>query len=68
MIMAIIVKRYKTPPTSPFLNRRFAVVVLVLIMFIVYVTNLWKMLSSDNEADMDITNEANVEKFRFVEK
>ena len=66
--MAIIVKRYKTTATSPFFNRRFAVVIIVLIMFTVYVTNLWKMLSLDNEADMDITNEAKAKKFRFVEK
>lgn len=65
--MAIIMKWHKPPPTSPFFSRKFAVAILVLIMFVVYVANLGNILSAENE-DADITDETNLEKFRYFEQ
>lgn len=41
--------------------------ILVLIMFVVYVANLGNILSAENE-DADITDETNLEKFRYFEQ
>jgi len=61
--MVIIVKWHKKPPASPFYNRKFAVTFVVLLIFVVYVVNLGKRLSAENQ-DMGITDGSNVEKFR----
>lgn len=64
--MAIIVKWHKTTPaSSPIFSRKFAVVTIVLIIFVVYVANLGKMIRVDTQVE-HITDEVNAEKFRFV--
>ncbi|XP_078380141.1 galactosylceramide sulfotransferase-like [Oculina patagonica] len=61
--MAIIVKWHKPAPSSPIFSRKFAVATIVLIIFVVYVANLGKMISVENQ-DTHITDEVNSEKFR----
>lgn len=67
--MVIIVKWQKTPPSSPIFSRKFVVAIVVLIIFVVYIANVGKMMSVDNEGAhiTVITDGANAEKFRFVE-
>ena len=64
--MTIIVKWHKTAPTSPIFSRKFAVAIIVLIIFVVYVANLRKIMSVDDRGE-HITDEVNAEKFRFVD-
>ena len=64
-VMAIIVKLQKTAPGSPIFSRKFAVATIVLIIFVVYVSNLGKMMKVDSQVE-NIADEGNVKKFRFV--
>ncbi|KAJ7392602.1 galactose-3-O-sulfotransferase 1 [Desmophyllum pertusum] len=64
--MVIIVKWQKTPPSSPIFSRKFVVAIVVLIIFVVYIANVGKMMSVDNEGGhiTVITDGTNAEKFR----
>lgn len=65
VVMAIIVKWYKTAPSAPIFSRKFTVATIVLIIFVIYVVNLGKMMSVENQGEYT-TDEGNAEKFRFV--
>ena len=65
IVMAIIVKWHKTAPSSPIFSRKFAVATIVLIIFVVYVSNLGKMMTVDGQVE-NIADEGNAKKFRFV--
>lgn len=65
VVMAIIVKWYKTAPSAPIFSRKFTVATIVLIIFVVYVVNLGKMMSVENQGEYT-TDEGNAERFRFV--
>ena len=68
--MAIIVKWHQAPPSSPIFSRKLFVATVVLIIFIVYVSNLGKMMSVKDDDDKEyiqyITGMGKTEKFRFV--
>ena len=68
--MAIIVKWHQAPPSSPIFSRKLFVATVVLIIFIVYVSNLGKMMSVTDDDDKEyipyITGMRKTEKFRFV--
>lgn len=65
IVMAIIVKWHKTAPGSPIFSRKFAVATIVLIIFVVYVSNLRKMMKVDGQVE-NIADEGNAKTFRFV--
>ena len=65
--MALTVKWLKKPPTSPVFYRKFGVSIAVLLMFVVYIANLGKILSVENQG-LEIDSDSNVNKFRFVEQ
>lgn len=68
--MAIIVKWHQAPPSSPIFSRKLFVATVILIIFIVYVSNLGKMMSVTDDDDKEyiqyITGMGKTEKFRFV--
>ena len=67
--MAIIVKWHQAPPSSPIFSRKLFVATVVLIIFIVYVSNLGKMSVTDDDDKkyiQYITGMGKTEKFRFV--
>ena len=65
--MALIVKWLKKPPTSPFFYRKFGVSIAVVVMFVVYIANLGKILSTENQG-MENEGDFNANKFRFVKQ
>lgn len=65
IVMAIIVKWQKTAPGSPIFSRKFAVATVVLIIFVVYVSNLRQMIKGYSQVE-NIADGGNAKKFRFV--
>lgn len=65
IVMAIIVKWHKRAPGSLIFSRKFAVATIVLIIFVVYVSNLGKMMKVDGQVE-NIADEGIKKKSRFV--
>ena len=66
--MSVTMKGLKTPPVLHIFNRRFTLLlaILLLVLLIVCVSKFWKIFTLDINEEVVMTNEDEEEKFRFV--